>query len=160
MKKILCKFLAVLVISLLCFNPVVSAQELNVPGQLGVDLEGNVFDLKDYLGTKNLYLVFWATWCEVCLDEIPNLKKTHESVKEVELVAINPGVNDSLAKTKRYQSKYDLPYRIVYDETTQSAQAFGVAGVPTAILINKKGEVVYVGYPLPHDKVADYLNQT
>ena len=52
MKKILCKFLAVLVISLLCFNPVVSAQELNVPGQLGVDLEGNVFDLKDYLAER------------------------------------------------------------------------------------------------------------
>jgi len=133
----------------------VHAQEIAVPGKLGVDLEGKVFNLEDYLGKKNLYLVFWATWCGICKDEIPTLTKTYHEVKNVELVAINPGVNDSLSRTRRYVEKYQLPYRVVFDETGQSAQAFRVAGVPTAILISKAGEILYAGYPLPPEKVRD-----
>lgn len=133
----------------------VEAQEISVPEKLGVDLEGKIFDLKEHLGAENLYLVFWATWCGVCEDEIPNLIKTHDTVKDVNLVAVNPGINDSLARTRRYKDKHRLPYTIIFDETGLSAQAFGVSGIPTAILIDKKGEVVYAGFPPPPERVPE-----
>jgi thiol-disulfide isomerase/thioredoxin len=134
------------------------AQEVAVPDKLGVDLEGQFFNLKEHLGKENLYLLFWSTWCGVCKDEIPNLINVYRNVKNVNLVAINPGVNDSLERTRRYQQKYKLPYKIVFDETGASAQAFGVAGIPTAILINKNGEVVYVGFPPPPDQISRYFS--
>jgi len=135
------------------------AQEVSVPDKLGVDLDGKNFNLKEHLGKENLYLLFWATWCGVCKQEIPNLIKVHETVKDVSLVAVNPGVNDSLERARRYRDKYHLPYTIVFDETGVSAQAFGVSGVPTAVLINKSGEVIYAGYPPPPDEVSELFSK-
>ena len=135
------------------------AQEISVPEKLGVDLEGKIFNLKDHLGKENLYLVFWATWCGVCADEIPNLVNVHRNSKGVNLVAVNPGVNDSLQRARKYRDKYQLPYTIVFDETGLSAQAFGVSGVPTAVLIDKRGEVVYAGFPPSPDKVSEIFSQ-
>lgn len=132
-------------------------QEIRVPGEFGVDLEGDTFSLNDYLGKENLYLVFWATWCPACEDEIPNLIDTHNNVKEVKLVAVNPGINDSFARTRVYAEKMNLPYTIVFDQTGLSAQAFGVFGIPTAVLINKDEEVVYMGYPLRSHQISKIL---
>jgi cytochrome c biogenesis protein CcmG/thiol:disulfide interchange protein DsbE len=160
MKRILISFCAAVLMfgSLSMSN--VTAQEVAVPDVIGNDLSGKPFALNDYLGQKNLYLVFWATWCNSCRQEIPTLIDTHNNVKEVVVVGVNPGINDSLAKTKRYVEKYKIPYKIVYDETGVSAQAFGVAGVPMAILINKDGEVLYAGYPLPSEKVSEIIQSS
>lgn len=135
------------------------AQEVSVPEKLGVDLDGKIFNLKEHVGKENLYLVFWATWCGVCKDEIPNLVNVYRNVKGVNLVAVNPGVNDSLQRTRKYKEKYQLPYTIVFDETGLSAQAFGISGVPTAVLIDKRGEVVYAGFPPSPDKVSEIFSK-
>jgi len=157
MKKIIINFCVTLLMVSSLNLPTASAQEVAVPDILGTDLSGKPFALNDYLGQKNLYLVFWATWCSACRREIPTLIDTHNKVKEVEVVGINPGINDSLEKTRRYVEKYKIPYKMVYDETGVSAQAFGVVGVPMAILINKDGEVLYAGYPLPSEKVSEII---
>jgi thiol-disulfide isomerase/thioredoxin len=139
-------------------SPVTAEEEgVSVPRELGVDLEGKVFDLKDHLRKDDLYLVFWTTWCPNCETEIPNIIDVHENIEGLKVAAINPGFNDSLDRTRRYREKHDLPYRVVFDETGRSAQAFGIFGVPTAVLIDKKGEIVYFGFPLPADKVARIL---
>lgn len=156
MKRKIISFCAFVLMVSLSLTPA-SAQEVAVPDILGTDLSGEPFALSDYLGQKNLYLVFWATWCSACRREIPTLIDTHNKVKEVVVVGINPGINDSLAKTRRYVEKYKIPYKMVYDETGVSARAFGVAGVPMAILINKDGEVLYAGYPLPFEKVSEII---
>jgi len=135
------------------------AQEVSVPEKLGVDLDGKIFNLKEHLGKENLYLVFWATWCGVCKDEIPNLVNVYRNAKDVNLIAVNPGVNDSLQRARKYKERYQLPYTIVFDETGLSAQAFGVSGVPTAVLIDKRGEVVYAGFPPSPDKVAEIFSK-
>lgn len=138
---------------------IAAAQDVSVPEKLGVDLDGKIFNLKEHLGKENLYLVFWATWCGVCKDEIPNLVNVYRNSKDVNLVAVNPGVNDSLQRTRKYKEKYQLPYTIVFDETGLSAQAFGISGVPTAVLIDKRGEVVYAGFPPSPDKVSEIFSQ-
>ena len=38
------------------------------------DLEGRSHRLEDRRGSKAVLLVFWATWCAPCLEEIPRLK--------------------------------------------------------------------------------------
>ena len=129
--------------------PQTPKKEVEVPKNLGVDLNGEPVNLGDQLGKENVYLVFWATWCPSCETEIPNLIDTHNNVEEVVLIAVNPGLNDSFGRIKRYAEIFNLPYKVAYDETGKSAQAFGIFGIPTAVLINKNGEVVYMGYPLP-----------
>jgi len=158
MKK---KLLAIVLVGLLAVSlnsSVGLAENVAVPNQLGVDLDGKSFTLEDHLGKKNLYLVFWATWCAICKVELPKLTNVYHTVKEVEVVAINPGINDSLERTRHFVKEYNLPYQVIFDETTLSAQAFGIVGVPTAILINKNGEIVYAGYPLPAEEVAKIIS--
>lgn len=94
----------------------------------------------------------------MCRHEIPNLIETYGEAKDFRFISINPGINDSLDRTKRYRDKYKLPYPIIYDEEGISAQIFGVVGVPTAFLINKKGEVVYAGFPPPARKISEFFS--
>ncbi len=160
-KKIKKTLLFILILSLLLIGSPLSGfcqQEVAVPDRLGVDSNGKEFFLKDNVGKDNLYLVFWATWCPSCIQAIPSLVDTYKNIKDVKLVAINPGFNDSIKNTRKYVDRYQIPYLTLHDETGLSAQAFGVYGIPTAVLINKKGEVVYMGFPLPADRIPELLD--
>src|SRR5918994_5113374 len=38
------------------------------------DLDGNPVDLARYIGRKPLFLEFWATWCELCEELLPQVR--------------------------------------------------------------------------------------
>ena len=50
--------------------------------------------------------------------EIPKLKKLHEAIgdKPYEIVSIDVGVNDSVKKVRQVQERYQLSYKMLFDE--------------------------------------------
>ena len=51
------------------------------------DAEGNVVHLSDFIG-KIVYMDFWGTWCEPCIQEIPGALKLQEKYKDKPVVFI------------------------------------------------------------------------
>ena len=102
-------------------------------------------------GKSPLLLVFWATWCTYCKDEIPKLKKIFSEFepKGVEVIAINPGVNDSLDRIKQFIKKYKISYPVAFDEESKTIECFKIIGLPTVIIIDKDGIIRYRAHELP-----------
>jgi peroxiredoxin len=118
------------------------------------DVNGKVVDLASFKGKKAVWLVFWATWCPNCEEEIPALKKLYEKYSDkVELIAVNVGVNDSVKRTKRYIKKHDLPYTVVFSNNI--AKDYRIMGTPTQVVVDINGNVSFISTDVPHNLTAD-----
>lgn len=110
------------------------------------------FILSKYKGTKPVYLVFWATWCPNCKEEIPRLKELHKKYGDkIEILAINVGMNDSMVRVNRYIKKYKLPYNVAFDHDSKIASKYSIRGIPTQIIIDINGIVRYRDTKVPDD---------
>lgn len=114
----------------------------------GVDIRSD--ELKD---NNSVLLIFWATWCPVCKEEIPKVNTIYETFhpQGLEVIAIDVGINDSLKRVKRYVKKYGLSYPVVFDEGSSVTKQFGVQGTPTIFIIDKRGIVRYRSAAIPDD---------
>ena len=121
-------------------------------------IDGTKYHSDRIIGKNPLMLVFWATWCPNCKDEIPALKKIHTDFKTkgLELIAVNVGINDSKAKTKRYIKKYKITYPVAFDDGSKITKRFEVQGTPTIIIIDKRGVVKYRSAAVPDDLEKHY----
>ncbi len=122
-----------------------------IPGFVLERTDGTVLRSDVLKGKKPLMLVFWATWCPSCKEEIPRLKEVHSSprLKGLELIAVNVGVNDSLGRTKRFMKKYDISYPVGFDEGSRITRRFQILGTPTVILVDRSGVVRYRSSGVP-----------
>ncbi len=63
------------------------------------DQNGKPQALKSYAG-KIVVLNFWATWCEPCREEMPELSKLYDAYKNKNLVVLGVAIDDVAAVSK------------------------------------------------------------
>ena len=105
------------------------------------DFSGKKINLKDYQG-KLVILNFWATWCSPCKKEMPSLETLYKSneFKNLQVFAINME-KPNIIKTKKFFTELNInKLKIFFDPDLNFVKEFKLRGVPTTILINKKGE--------------------
>jgi thiol-disulfide isomerase/thioredoxin len=93
-------------------------------------------------------LDFWATWCGPCRASMPVVQKIWRDYEQrgVELIAVNtdlPGANrDPTVREFLMQNRLQLT--VALDDEQQRAQsAFGVASLPTLVVLDKAGKVAF-----------------
>ena len=104
-------------------------------GALAADL-----DLSPYRG-KVVYLDFWASWCAPCRESFPWLGNlVHQyGIQNVVVVAVN--VDHDRSRAERFLNDTPANFSIVYDPEGEIAAAYKVAGMPSAVLIDRTGKV-------------------
>lgn len=105
------------------------------------DLENNIFTIQDFKG-KNLFINYWATWCNPCLAEMPYMAELYENFKDEEDIIFLYLSREKLEIIKNYipkdESLQQLPiYKIITDD-----EFFATSGIPTTFIINSDGEVI------------------
>ena len=106
-----------------------------------LDAQNNIINLEDYRG--NLILLnFWATWCTPCKDEMPSLDKLQENKKidNIKIFPINVGKDNIENSLKFFNDLKIKNLEIYFDSKVTLAKKFGLRGIPTSIIFNKKGE--------------------
>ena len=105
------------------------------------DFSGTETNIKNYIG-KLVIINFWATWCLPCKKEMPSLDNLSQNkkFKNLKIFAVNMEEPNKL-KTKKFLSSIDVKnLEIYFDSNLNFVKEFRLRGVPTTILVNKKGE--------------------
>ena len=163
-------------LSIMYLNEVIEAPKLEVPSSEDMkvstidfesnmlqfsDLDNNIFTIQDFKG-KNLFINYWATWCNPCLAEMPYMAELYENYQYQDDLIFLYLSREKLDTIKNYipkdESLQNLPiYKIVTDD-----EFFATSGIPTTFIINSKGKVVVkdVGSAFWNDEsVFKFLDQ-
>ncbi len=99
------------------------------------------------LAGKVVVLEFWATWCPPCLASIPHLVELHHKYQDegVVIVALTNEDYDR-ANIGPFMEKMKMTYIVGTGSTTD--QAYGVRGIPHAVVIGRDGKLVWRGHPM------------
>ena len=98
----------------------------------------NLNDFKD----KFLIINFWATWCAPCREEMPSLDKlsSEKNFNNLEILPINVG-SEKISKSKIFFEEVGIKkLKIYHDIDMKLPNKLLLRGLPTTLLINKKGE--------------------
>ena len=143
-------------LSVMYLNEVIDAPELKKPSSREMkvttidfesnmlqfsDLENNIFSIQNFKG-KNLFINYWATWCNPCLAEMPYMAELYEKYKDEEDIIFLYLSREKLETIKNYvpkdESLQKLPiYKIITDD-----EFFATSGIPTTFIVNSDGEVI------------------
>jgi cytochrome c biogenesis protein CcmG, thiol:disulfide interchange protein DsbE len=106
------------------------------------NLAGDDVSLADYEGQVVL-LNMWATWCDPCVRELPELARMHESLhaKGFTVIGLNTDVRSKLAAVRTMVIHQALPFPIWLDFESKSQVAFKLRGYPTSFLIDRQGNI-------------------
>lgn len=152
--------LALAAIFIFCFSLNAFSQEKKLAPDFTLqDLDQNAFTLSSYKNKQPVILFFWTTWCPFCRQELKALKEDYPGlVKEgLTLVAINAG--ESAAKVGDFVKSYNLPFRVLLDRDKSVTGAFEVFGVPTYVLVDKKGYIRLIEHSFPKEKYKSIISQ-
>ena len=97
--------------------------------------------LSDYKNSL-VILIFWATWCLPCREEMPSLNRLQSNriFSNLKIFPINVG-QESLLKSKKFFDQFKIDNLQIYiQDSVNIANQFSLRGLPTTIFINKKGE--------------------
>ncbi len=105
------------------------------------DFSGKEININQYR-EKLVILNFWATWCAPCKKEMPSLDRLYQnaSFKNLRIFAVNME-KPNKSKTKKFFEDLNIKkLEIFFDDNLNFVKEFKLRGMPTTVLINKKGE--------------------
>jgi cytochrome c biogenesis protein CcmG, thiol:disulfide interchange protein DsbE len=122
--------------------------------RLGTHAEGgssSKLRLSDLEG-KAVILDFWASWCLPCRTQAPIVDRVAKAQGPRGLVALGVVTGDTQEKAERFLAEHPVTYASVMDDQGEAARAFDVAGLPTLVVLDRKGQVVAVRKGLVSEK--------
>jgi peroxiredoxin len=108
------------------------------------DLEGRVVDLHDRRG-KIAIVLFWATWCAPCMQELDALNRIYPRLRDrADVKAVN--VDDKLEVVRELAKNHDLAFPIFTSEGSQvtlytNAATIQDPNIPQLYVIDRAGSV-------------------
>jgi peroxiredoxin len=121
----------------------------HVPDATFTLLSGQKVSTADLKG--KVYLVnFWATSCDTCMKEMPQMVQTYNRFKGRGLEFVAVAMNyDAPMYVTNYSQTRQLPFKVAMDDGSVAKQFGNVQLTPTTFVIGRDGKVLkrYVGEP-------------
>jgi cytochrome c biogenesis protein CcmG, thiol:disulfide interchange protein DsbE len=90
---------------------------------------------------KPALINFWASWCDPCRDEAPELEHFAKSLDgEGHLVGVD--WNDKTDNALAFIREFGLTYPILRDATQEVGSDYGLSGLPTTFVLDSHGRIV------------------
>jgi len=112
------------------------------PSYVAHTLAGDTVALASLRG-KVVVLNVWATWCEPCREEIPQLEALHRAYADSGLVMVGVSVDDagSAGDVRSFARDHGVTYALWLDPDKRFAMQFLTVGVPETFLVDRDGVI-------------------
>lgn len=112
-----------------------------------VDLGGAQVSLADLRG-KFVVLNFWATWCEPCIREWPQLDRLAERLEgRDDIVVLAVSVDQDRSQIAPFLARMGLEntgVRVLWDPTGKLHNAYGSEKLPDTYFVDRDGQLAHV----------------
>ncbi len=114
------------------------AAEFLVQDTLGVEITLQPKDFK----SEYILLDFWASWCQPCRKEMPNLKRIKERFGDRGLRIIGISVDHDEELWLESLKEVDAPWEHYWDLNRSGLEAYNVQYIPSIFIIDKNGRII------------------
>ena len=116
-------------------------------GQIAPDFEietmdGQRFKLSDNVGKKIVVLNFFATWCNPCRDEMPELNTYYNDHKGQPFLLLGIDSEEKQDRVESFLSDLKIDFPVGIDDGPIEKQ-YGVSAYPTTVVIGVDGKVQF-----------------
>jgi peroxiredoxin len=113
------------------------------------NLSGEIFTLSQYRDRKSVILFFWTTWCANCREGMRVLNEQYSQISKENIEVLSINVGEQKNSVARFVQAHNLRFKVLLDPATKTAGAYGLVGVPTYVIIDKKGVVRFYDHFFP-----------
>lgn len=113
------------------------------------DLAGSQVNLGAYKDREGVLLFFWATWCSFCRSELKILNKKYAVITQSGWKVLSINIGEPKYKIEAFLKNYPLDFPVLLDLETEVAEVYDLVGIPTYVLVDKEGFIIFKGYRFP-----------
>lgn len=107
----------------------------------GKTLDGKTVSLSDYKG-KVVLVDFWATWCDPCREEIPELVKLQNTLGSKGFAIMGVSMDEETEDVAPFAKAAKINYPVILNGSERAPKGWVVPGLPTSYLIGRDGNVL------------------
>jgi peroxiredoxin len=118
---------------------------------------GGQVNLAQYKG-QVVMINFWASWCGPCRQEMPLLEDIYRKYNKLGFTLLGVNVEPDSKAADDWLKQTPVSFPILYDKDSKVSQMYDVSGMPSTVIIDRKGNLrmLHHGYK-PGDE-NEYLN--
>lgn len=128
------------------------APQFTLPSKAGGDVS-----LAQYKG-KVVMINFWASWCEPCRHEMPLLEDIYKKYNKLGFTLIGVNVEPDSKAADNWLKQTPVSFPVLYDKESKVSSLYNVSGMPTTVIIDRKGNLRYLHVSYKPGDESDYLD--
>jgi peroxiredoxin len=102
---------------------------------------------------------FWASWCGPCRQEMPILEQMYRKYKAAGFTLLGVNVEPRSVDAVGFLKSTPVSFPILFDTESKVSTLYEVSGMPSTVIVDRRGKVRYIHHGYKPGDESEYLDQ-